>query len=142
MDILFTTTQSPLSKAIRGLTEEPVSHCALYQDGWVLHSDLLGVRVEPFSVFTKRNTILHVLQAPDARELLSLAEKYAGKKYDYLGLLYLGARYIIRWLPKANLWQTTGMFLCTELVTSAIHSEEDSMITPYKLYLKLKKETL
>lgn len=61
--------------------------------------------------------------------------------YDFGALFYLALRVLFPWLPKKNLWQTSGMFLCTEWVTEVLEGEEDSMITPYKLFLRLKEET-
>jgi hypothetical protein len=69
-------------------------------------------------------------------------EDTEGRSYDYTGLLYLGLRYYAKRylgvsLPKVNLWQISGMFTCTEFVTKVLSGKEDSLITPYQLFLLL-----
>jgi len=61
-------------------------------------------------------------------------DSYEGSMYDYGAFLYIGLKCLLPFLPKINLWQTTGMFLCTEWVQEVLGREIDSMITPYKLY--------
>lgn len=96
--------------------------------------------VQPYSVFKANHNIIYSLPAICTQK--ELDENY-GKPYDYLSLLFLGIRYTLlkilpsKFVPKRNLWQLSGMFMCTELVTEVITKERDSMITPYKLYLKL-----
>jgi hypothetical protein len=68
-------------------------------------------------------------------------KKYDKSWYDmgagfFIGLSFLARRYLKIPLPKVNLWQSSGMFICTEWATESI-GEVDSMITPYGLYLKL-----
>jgi hypothetical protein len=60
--------------------------------------------------------------------------------YDFTGLLYMGLRYLLPFLPRHNLWAISGSFLCTELITEVIDGEEDPDITPYNLYLSLKEK--
>lgn len=138
MRILFTRTESLLSKVIRGVTKEPVSHCALEMYGWVLHSNLLGVHAERLGSFSKSSDIIFSVEIPDnPREVFSALAQYQGRSYDFLALLYLGLRYLCPFLPKKNLWQVSGMFICTEFITKSMYGSEDSLITPYQLYLKV-----
>ena len=142
MQILFTKSDTLLSKLIRKITREDVSHCALYQDGIVIHYNLLGLQLELYSSFVSRAQVVHTVDLPGQTVSLDtiVANKQAG--YDYGALLYVGLRYLFPFLPKKNLWQCSGMYLCTEWVSHIIDREEDSMITPYGLYLKLKEKEI
>jgi hypothetical protein len=141
MRVLFTKSNSLLSRIIRGITNEPVSHCAIECSGWVMHSNLLGAHVELPQTFESHSEIVYTVEIDfDQAKLMATYAKCDQHMYDFGGLAYLGLRYLIPALPKKNLWQTTGMFLCTEFVNEIVNNTEDSMITPYGLYLKLTKE--
>ena len=76
-------------------------------------------------------------------QLAGIVIKYGARFYDVLGFLYLGLRLLFPWLlPKKNLWQVTGMFMCTEFLTEFTHGQELSLITPDQLYYKLSEELL
>lgn len=141
MYIVFTRSNSLLSKLIRRVTGEPVSHCALVvSDQEVIHSNLTGLHITSLGEFQKSSRILYRIEAPhDEAKLDRLVERHAHARYDYGALLYLGLRCLCPWLPKKNLWQTSGMYLCTEWVTEVLDGQEDHMITPYKLYQKLEQ---
>jgi hypothetical protein len=95
--------------------------------------------MEPFESFN--SSIIESVELPDNLEkVINLLAKYDGNFYDFGALFYLGLRSLFPFLPKANLWQTTGMFLCTEWITEVVDGKENSMITPHQLYLKLKGE--
>jgi hypothetical protein len=71
-----------------------------------------------------------------------MLEKYEFSVYDLPAMLFLGLSLLVRRylklpLPKSNLWQSTGMFLCTEWVSVFLSQEENSMLTPWKLREKL-----
>lgn len=139
MQILFTTSNSLLSRLIRRVTKEPVSHCAIAHNNWVIHSNLLGVHMELASTFTKHSKVVHSVQIPENMDkLMHVMSQYDQRPYDFGALLYLGLRFCMPFLPAKNLWQTTGMFLCTEWVTEFLFGGEDHTITPYQLYLRLK----
>lgn len=138
MQILFTTSDSLLSKLIRRQAGEPVSHCAIEFGGWVIHSNLRGVNVEPLSAFASRNEIVYTADIPfDLDKFMATLGKCWGAGYDLGGLLYLGVRSIFPWLPNRNLWQCNGMFLCVEFITEVLYGREESTLTPYQLYLRL-----
>jgi hypothetical protein len=145
MSVLFTKSDSPLSRLIRGVTGEPISHCALRWDELVVHSNLRGVHITHLHSFTKQSEILYEVPViEDRNKLTDLLVNAEGSLYDVGALLFLGLtlwcrRYLHLPLPKSNLWQASGMYLCTEFVTKYIDREEDSMITPYKLYLHLQE---
>ena len=152
MHAIFTKGASPISKAICAVTDEPVSHCGLliaYPDGSevVIHSNLLGLQAELKSTFLKHSVILYSVSVEHSGDKLAkVLDKYQYSKYDFGAFMFLGLSLLLRAklgipLPKSNLWQATGMFLCTELVSFYIDDKEDSMITPYKLYLKMSRQS-
>lgn len=139
MNILFTTSKYPTSWLIRKVTGDDCSHVAMEKGGIVIHSDFTGLRLEPLHIFKQRNIIIHSVSSPKPVKFSKIISDYWGAKYDFKGLLYLGIRYILpkNLLAKGNLWQTSGMFLCTELVTDILEDREDSTITPHELYRRL-----
>lgn len=147
MKILFTARNTVLGTAIRYMTKEPVSHVAIQVNDLVLHSTLFGPEVRGAGYFHKHNRTILSIDLPD--ETIGpgyILDKYDHKAYDYMCLVYLGIRYAtLRYLgiklPKVNLWNMSGMYTCTELVTELLFEKPDSMITPYGLYLKLKERS-
>jgi len=136
--ILFTKSNTIGSNLIRWVTDEPVSHVALRIGQSVYHSKFgRGITREPLEKFREKNVVVYRVTIYNA--YFSGIERYTGG-YDYLALLFLGLRYLLPFLPKVNLWQVTGMYLCTEYITKLINKEEDSMITPYQLYNELRSE--
>lgn len=145
MEVIFSRGTSILSWLIRRVTGEPVSHCGIRSGEYVIHCNLLGLQLQHIDDFLKHSSILMTLKQPDNYpKLLNLVCKYKNVRYDIPGLIYSGIRLILRGLgipvPKVNLWQSTGMFLCTEWVTTYEYGIEDGLITPYRLYLKLQTQ--
>lgn len=142
MQILFTKR----SKLVASVLGEPVTHVALRWDDYVIHSNTYGVHIEPYIDFQDHNQIVYTIKVLDnLPRLLRLLAKYNNSRYDFGAFAYLGAYFLLRRvglpLPKKNLWQSSGMFLCTEWVTQYVDDKEDSMITPYGLYLRMTKST-
>jgi hypothetical protein len=159
MRLLFVKGHTAFSKLIMGVTKESVSHVAMeFQVGpWalVIHSNLLGLHIELAANFRKNCTIVKELEhipfgireqdsfaSMDLIKVKSLLEQYEFTMYDWGGLVFLGLVLFARAklgipLPKSNLWQSTGMFLCSEWVTKYLDGQENSMITPEKLYYSL-----
>lgn len=158
--ILFTTSQHTMSHLIRWATGEDCSHVAIgYRsisgDPWVFHSNWKGSHCDSLEDFEKENTIVHSVAVETTEDkLFQFIEKERSHMYDlgallFCGLVLLARRILCRigftlahsW-PKVNLWQSTGMYMCTELVTRFVYNRVDSLITPYKLYMQLtnKKE--
>lgn len=136
MRILFTRNSTLLSRLICRVTREPVSHCALHYGDFVIHSNLWGVHCQPVGTFT--SDVIYSLDVPDRPDaVIAGLAKYQGSAYDFGALLYLGLRALFPSLPKQNLWQSSGLFLCTEWVTTILNDKADSMITPYRLFLEL-----
>lgn len=139
MDVLFTTSSYPTSKIIRWLLNEDCSHTALRYGDLIIHSDFMGVRVLHITDFQRKNTILHsVTGSKFAPPLEWILLKYGGKGYDFKAFFNMGLRILFRPLTKKiDVRQQTGMYLCTEFVTSVLNGKEDSYITPHQLYVKL-----
>lgn len=157
MRILFTKSDTILSKLIRNVTEEPISHCALEFNfsscyRYVVHSNIKGLHKEPLCSFKETSEVVFALERKennffqdvnDFWKLQRLLEKYPKAPYDFGAFLFLGASLFLRDrlnlpLPKSNLWQSSGMFLCTEWVSEFVNEKDDSMVTPYQLYLEIK----
>jgi hypothetical protein len=136
--ILFTRSNKIASRLIRLVTGEPVSHCAIEIGTLVIHSNFLGVVSEDKEDFLASVDVGGAVELPDDyQKMFEVACRGFNKKYDFGAMLYLAARALCPWLPKKNLWQCSGMYLCTEWVTHVIDGEEDSMITPFRLYERL-----
>jgi hypothetical protein len=140
VNVLFTTRPgSPISWLIRTVTQEKCSHCAVQLGDFAIHSDFRGVIVEPLDEFIEKNKVIYtVYDVPQTTDLGDVLKAFIGKPYDFLGLIYLGFRLIIPILPKANLWQVSGMYFCNEFVSAVILNKENSNLTPTQLYNLLK----
>lgn len=155
MYLLFTTSQKPMARLIRWATGECCSHVAILvtdpsQEDYVVHSNIHGVNVLPLNTFLNESTILHKVELPNTwdnqERLLEILTSNKGNAYDIGALLFCGIMLFCReglglkWLPKQNLWQSSGMFMCTELVTEFIDGKADSLITPHQLFVRLSGE--
>lgn len=149
LQIVFVKSQTPVGKAISFLTEEPITHVALRLGDHVIHSALTGVEQISWADFKKRYIIIESLIIPNQPEnpqgkFIEISEKYEHTLYDYGCLTWLAVRYTLKkWfgipIPKVNLWAVSGMVTCVEFVTKAgLNQHEDSLLTPYGLYLRLK----
>jgi hypothetical protein len=144
---LFTKNKSPGSWLIRKITRQPVSHVALvfYNHGecLVFHSKLLGgVELLPLAKFLEKNEI--VAEAPTGIstnqlfDIFHLQERAPSAAYDYGAILFwffvlmLGRLGFKR--PKSNLWQTSSVFLCTEVLFQALNWPQRRMLTPWEVY--------
>ena len=136
MKLLFTTRDdSDISKVIRDVTKEPVSHVAIQINGWlVVHSNLLGVNIQTLKRFKEENNVVleyNVLKPVQYRPKL---EELDGKPYDgrnlAFGLFMLKLRRCLPFLvPKQNLWQVSGMYTCVEFISELLFEEEWSEMT-------------
>lgn len=139
--ILFTKGNHWWSDVICSVLAEPVSHVSVLRGDTVYHSDLLGVRHEPLSKFLERQEKVIYVSVGRIGNLEYKYAKYSHYQYDILSMLFIGLSFLTRRflgipLPKSNLWNITGMYICTEWVTSVL-GKVDSMITPWGLYKKL-----
>lgn len=145
IEIAFTYSNKWFSKTIRNITKEDISHVVIIIDNtWVLHSNLLGVQVQHIDHFLKSSFIRDRIKIDrDEKEVIATFAKYEGSGYDIGAMLFLGISIKMRatfpkFTPKQNLWQTTGMFLCTEFLSSIIEQKENGMLTPGQLRTNLK----
>lgn len=144
MLILFTAKKNNLvSYVIRKILNEPVSHCAIKMGRFVIHSNFRnGVHIEPFSLFQEKNDIIYGVKVFRIPKFDGFLHRNYGKSYDYLGFIFLSLRYLLpKFLTKKiNINHMSGAFMCHELVTELLIEEELTLLTPYKLYLKIKQE--
>jgi hypothetical protein len=137
--VLITAGHNPAAALIKALTDEPASHVALRWGPWVLHANFSGVRWDKYKDFATKAAILDEIpiDMPIERLLWLSAQHVEHGKYDFGGFAYIGCKLALGKigikLPKKNLWQMTGMHMCTEWITDAAFGEEDSMITPWQL---------
>ena len=142
----------PVSKLIMELTGESVSHTVIRNGDFIYQSSFAGVEQVKAADFLAEYNVIYSLKPHSERlneadlveRLIERMVDLRGTLYDFPGLLYVGFRYSLFCafnldIPKKNLWQISGMYICTEFVEDIIDIESDSMITPYKLYLKLKE---
>lgn len=144
---LFTTEDHGIAPLIKWATGEDCSHCALQWDDLIIHSNWKGVNITTLQEFLKENTIVHSVDLPeDHDKIVNAITSNIGHLYDTGALLFCGIVLFCRkalgmknW-PKVNLWQSSGMYLCTEFVSQYVYGEADSLITPYKLYERMSQK--
>lgn len=147
MKILFIRGHSSFSNLICSVTQEDISHVALCitleGSEFVIHSDLRGLHIETLEAFSKRCEVVYTLEKQsspeDTKQALKVLSEHEWSYYDlgaiaFLGLCLTVRRYLRIPLPKSNLWQTTGMFMCVEWLSYYIDLKEESMCTPKRLY--------
>lgn len=147
LEVLFTTSDKSLAKLIRWATGEKSSHCALLWDNIVIHSNWKGVNVQFLNDFLKENRVIHRVEVQENHDKITNAiVSGVGTLYDIGALLFCGIVLFCRkalglksW-PKMNLWQSSGMYLCTEFVSEYLFGKADSLITPDQLYERIKKQ--
>ena len=140
-----------LSRLIRWMTGEPVSHFAMvFDDKLVVHSNLFGVHLEWYKSFKSHHEIVLRLNKDMSLEeeesiYQSILDAYDGYGYDFSGLLFFGYRLILKMflgtpMPIKNEWGSDRKFLCTELFVKlppSIIGEGNfsgGMITPYYIF--------
>lgn len=145
LQIWFSTSDEWTSRVIRAVTGEPVSHVALVNPslGHVLHAlPDKGTTVTSVPQFRSANrTIASVaFSSLDEDIFVRAVEKYLGKKYDWGAIAYLAVKRVMPWLPKKNLWQCSGMAICTEIIQYVVPEvADDAALTPWQLYQALVK---
>lgn len=148
IQIGFTQSDKFFSKVIRGVTKEDVSHCVIIVDDlWVVHANHKGVHTQYIGSFLEENRIMDWVDTDiELSKVYDLLRAHEDDTYDMGGMIFSGLALLARRVcpsivPKRNLWQTTGMEMCTELVTLLTFGKDgvDSMITPGQLCQKLKE---
>lgn len=149
IQIVFSKNNSCLSKVIRWLSNEPVSHVAIIFDQKIaFHSNLYGTHPNWFCSFLKKNEIVYAITLnmtlEQEEEIYLKIPQYDGKWYDFGALFYMLYRGILHKLfntpiPQTNIFGKEDQFLCVELAQILDpHLEKLDVITPYQLYLILK----
>lgn len=151
IQIVFTKNNSCLSKLIRWLSNEPVSHAAIIFDKKIVfESNLYGTHPKWFCSFIKKNIILLSLDLKmtleQEEDIYLQIPQYDAKPYDFGALFYMIYRGLLYKLfnlpiPRTNLFGREDQFLCVELAKILDPTLENlDTITPYQLYLKLKEK--
>ncbi len=157
MKLIFTKSGLPLSVAIRGLLNEPVSHFGIvFDNGVVFHSNLLGTHIEWYGSFVKHCEIVYQLDYEMSLEqeetiYRNILNTYDDKPYDFGALFYFAYSAVCHRLfgtalALKNKWAKSDSYLCTELaatlpdsiIATTVKTEDLSIISPYQLYLQIK----
>ena len=147
----FSTGKGLISRIIRWFTKSTVSHAwLLYLDvdfgqDMVLEATLEGVRIMPFEVFKKHNTIIKIaVPSKDLKSGLLQAGGVLGGSYDFTGLF--GMLWVLfgHWLKRKwkNPWNNSQAMFCSEFVARVlmwsnypgVEYWEPSEMTPQDLY--------
>ena len=141
MRLLFTKGRGLIGRTVAWALESEMSHVVIEYNGLVFHSNFWGVHAMPIEQFLQKATVIQVIETDLTwRELMTTFNKYWHSKYDFLAFAHVGVRALLKKaglkLPKANLWQVTGMFLCTEWVSRTLHGTEQTL-TPEQLFERL-----
>lgn len=139
--VVFTTSTSWLSRAIRWVTGGEVSHVGLVLDFFstpvVLHASVGGVEIDKLSTFLKSRTVVAVYRSQTSLlPELSRAVQHIDEQYDYVGLL----GYLV-----SEVFRRVGMFVrnplarpdalvCSEFLALAFGLKAPENVTPQDLY--------
>lgn len=141
--ILFTKSATVGSAVIRAVTGEPVSHCAVYvpELDAVWHSTVPVSKKQSYECFLKTNIVVYSVETEVTQNQVLLMDGLMGKSYDYIKIVYLGIKILLKKINisihKADLTYLSGLYLCTEFVSDVVLNDENTNLTPYKLYLTL-----
>jgi len=145
MEIIFTKQGGIISKLIRKITGEPVSHVAFIYMGNVYHSNHKGATICTLKKFLQDSEIVHRLKLPKKYDLCFHYRfaRLEDSTYDLPAALYAGWRILLNkylgvGFPDANKFNFKNAYMCTELAQKVLQIDVDSFITPYALYLKIK----
>lgn len=143
MRLLGTRSNLYGSRLIRSVTGENISHVALDMGcGFTIHSNFFrGVHTQSTSTFRENNEIIYDIPVSVPREdVLIRYSNIEFQRYDKSLALMLGLRNLFpSIIPKQDLWNCTGMFICTELIHTLLPSTE-KLMTPEKLVLSLQQK--
>lgn len=158
MKIVFTKNSSCVSKAIRWIFDEPVSHVAfVFDDKWLVQSNLLGIGIEWLNRFLKKSSIVDALDYPLTLEqeeevFQALIAEEPNDGWDFPAGLYFAWRGLLfKWfklpIPQTNPWNRKNLRLCTEMtsklprwLTKLPEGIDLGMVTPFGLLRILKGE--
>jgi hypothetical protein len=144
MEIIFTKQKSIISRLIRRITGEPVSHTAFIYMQNVYHANHKGACISTLKKFQETSEVVYRVTLPAKYNLHFHYEfaKMEGSTYDLPAAIYAGWRVMLNRyfgikMPGMNKFNFKNAYLCTELAQKILKIEVDSMITPYGLYQKV-----
>lgn len=157
MVICFSKSKMPLSKLIRWLSGDPVSHVIIvFDEKFAIHSNLYGVHLDWFNSLEKHVDIVYKLEYKlslkrEEEVYRSLLDNFDGRSYDWPAFFYLLWRgllwkFLKKPLPSKNPWNEKDGYLCTEIAgclpkwLTGLETTDYSLVTPYKLYEMLKRD--
>lgn len=135
--LLFTTTNLPLSLLIRARSGGPYSHVALIDGDQVIEAVAgSGVRRAPLQRALERASGAAVMMVPSSNPtaVLAMARSQIGRPYDWSGIAGLGVN---------RDWQEPDAWFCSELVAWAfeqagqplVRADAVSRVTPQNLWV-------
>ncbi len=123
------------------------SHVAiLINKRWVHESTgHSGVQVMSYDLWSKYHTEVYRVGLPDMeyQTVADLFRSILGKKYDYLGVFYLGLRIAAKLIfnlniPEENKWESSNKFFCCEVLGYLVDKNYD-MMAPVQILESLRK---
>jgi hypothetical protein len=120
----FSTSDAWISKVIRWWTRAPVSHVFLIYHSNCLGQDMVldvafsGFRVLPLELFSRQNTVLHIIEPEvDLTPGMRVVARWLGKPYDWRAFVAFN-----RWFKafRANPSENPKSIICTEAVIHAL----------------------
>lgn len=153
MKILFTKSNNIVSKIIRYVLNEPVSHVVLqFENGMIIHSDFLGVSIqwqkEYFSRKIKNEALYSIeynCEVSDEELIKIIMDSVASKPYDFKAVSYFTLCSLLHKFTgiriTRNEWNNKNEYICTEMVEllpgkiqSVLKNVDLSITSPYRLY--------
>lgn len=135
--VIFCDSDNFVSKEIKHITQEDVSHVALLFGDTVLHFRFLGFESMHIEEFKSIYRIIAILEPKEAIMVAPgpVIKKYSGKAYDFFGLIYvamfLGLRDMFNiTLPGGNYWQNKRDQFCVSFCADVCLGEQGKMWTP------------
>jgi hypothetical protein len=155
MRILFTKCNTLISKTIRTVLDEPVSHIGLeFDNDFVIHSDFFGTRIEKVDHYISENIVVYSITIPLKNEIETLFEimsKSLSNNYDFSAIAYFAWRLLLKKVfntkfPEKNKLGDNHAYICTEMLQfisdeklEKLQGKDLGMMTPYQIYLLLKE---
>lgn len=124
---------------------KPSHICILIDNKWIFESTLeTGVRIIRYRDWLKINTELKRIKCVQnwtMQNFKNILRQIKGKKYDYLGVCYLGYRILLNKLlklriPDKNLFNHEDSYFCCEAV-GRMTNIDYTMTTPVQILTKL-----
>ena len=121
--LVFSTTEWPLSKAIRALTKSKVSHCSIWFSVFgvelVLQASVGGVKFALANEWSKHNKIIRKFRFNvDVTRGIQSALTLLNQKYDYIALLGYIPVMIAHWfgIKTKNWLASPNAVVCSEFI--------------------------